>query len=240
MKAVILAAGIASRLRPYTQNTPKALVKVGKKTILAHILDSMIEENITDIVITTGHKEGKLKRFIQKQPSYKKLNILFVFNPKYSETNYIYSLYLAKEYILNNDILLVHGDMLFDKVLLKKILKQKKSTAMVNRIVPIPEKDFKARLKRNRIIEIGVDVKGDYVYTFMPLYKLQKKDVNTWFSQIDIAIQKGAVKIYAEHAFNEIADKLYLQPTYYTHEVCMEIDTPEDLAKAEQLLQNRQ
>ena len=57
-QAVILAAGIASRLRPLTNNTPKCLLKVGDKSILTHTLENLISNNITDVVLVTGYLEN--------------------------------------------------------------------------------------------------------------------------------------------------------------------------------------
>jgi len=64
MKAVILAAGIASRLRPLTDNTPKCLLKVGDKNILELTIDNILANNIAEIIIVTGYLQQQIKDFI--------------------------------------------------------------------------------------------------------------------------------------------------------------------------------
>ena len=63
MKAVILAAGVASRLRPLTENTPKCLLKVNGKTLLERTLDNLIENGISDLLIVTGYLQEMIKDF---------------------------------------------------------------------------------------------------------------------------------------------------------------------------------
>lgn len=237
MKAVILAAGIASRLRPYTDNLPKALVELNNgETILDRILTSLQNNGITEIVMTTGHQEEKLKLFIKKNPKYKNLNFTFVFNPKYSETNYIYSLFLAKDKIVGDDMLLIHGDMVFDFPVMDNLIKQKKSAGMVNKSIPVPEKDFKARIKNGKIVEVSVSIFGENIFAFMPLYNVKKADVKKWFVEIEKFVNAEDVKVYAENAFNKISETMDISPLYYTTEVCMEVDNAEDLEKAKKLL----
>ena len=64
MKAVILAAGVASRLRPLTDNTPKCLLKVGEKSILERTIDNLRANNITEIILVTGYLKEKIENFL--------------------------------------------------------------------------------------------------------------------------------------------------------------------------------
>lgn len=237
MKGVILASGIGSRFQPFTLTSPKPLAPLNNgETILDRILESFLQNNITELIITTGHLEDKLKDFINQNPKYQSFSIEYVFNPKFQETNYIYSMWMARKNILGNDIILLHGDMVYDLSLMGQIIKEKVSGAMVNIKAPIPEKDFKARLKGGRVVEIGTKIFGEDCFTFMPIYKLLKKDMELWFNKIEEFVQKGDTSVYAENAFNEISDTLLLYPFYYTNEVCMEVDNLEDLEKAKKLL----
>ena len=87
MKAVILAAGIASRLRPLTDNTPKCLLKVGTKNILSLTIDNLISNNIIEIIIVTGYLEQQIKDFISSE--YAMLNVQYIYNEVYDSTNNI-------------------------------------------------------------------------------------------------------------------------------------------------------
>ena len=233
MKALILNSGIGERLLPLTEDKPKALIKVGDKSLLGHQLDNLIEFNIRDIIITTGPFEDKIKRYVRGR--YPNINVSYVNNPKYDITNYIYSMWLTKE-LIDDDIILLHGDLLFDKRLLDKLINEKTNCVLVNRKIRAPEKDFKAVIENNRVVKIGVDFFGVNVFFSAPLYKFSKSDFLYWLDEIEKFIEKGDTKSYAEDVFNKISDKLILRPLYFDDEFCMEIDNKEDLEKAKNLL----
>jgi choline kinase len=148
MKALILASGEGKRLRPLTYKTPKPLLKIIEdKTILDYQMDNLIGCGINDIIITTGPFEDKIKEHVEK--NYPDLNVSYVHNPRYETTNYIYSLWLTKD-LIDDDIILLHGDLLFDKKLLERLINEKcENCVLVNRTINPPEKDFKA------VIETG-------------------------------------------------------------------------------------
>jgi len=90
MKAVILAAGIASRLKPLTNNTPKCLLKVGEKSILQRTIDNLIKNKITEIVVVTGFLNEMIENFLTE--NYPEVSFKFLYNAQYDSTNNIYSL----------------------------------------------------------------------------------------------------------------------------------------------------
>ena len=236
MKAIILASGEGKRLRPLTDNLPKPLIKIGDKTILGHQLDNLIGCDITNIIITTGPFEDKIKEHVKEK--YPDLNVAYMNNPKYETTNYIYSMWLTKG-LIDDDIILLHGDLVFDKKLLERLINEKcENCVLVNRKIKPPEKDFKAVIENNRVVKIGVEFYGENAFFSAPLYKFSKSDFLCWLDKIEEFIERGDTKSYAEDVFNKISDKIVLRPLYFDDEVCMEIDTEEDLEKANNLVRN--
>lgn len=233
MKALILASGTGSRLKPLTDDIPKCLVKVNEKTILERQLDRFLEAGIKDVIITTGPFEEKISEAIR--PYKKSLNIKLVKNEVYDKTNYIFSIYRAKEE-LNDDILLAHGDLVFDKEVVDKLIKSDhKNTAIVKKDFR-PPKDFKAQIKNGRILNISVNLEGEDTHFLAPLYKFSKNDFQQWLNKIEEYVAKEQVHCYAENALNELLPKqLELNPFYLTGETCMEIDELEDLKLAQSL-----
>lgn len=237
MKAVILAAGKGTRMPEYTETIPKALVPVKGIPVLERILDSLAHIGVTDIVITTGHFAEQIKEFVAGKKKYKDLRVTYSYNPKYADTNYIFSMWNAKDHIVGDDILLFHGDMIYDQHILDGIAASKTSTVCIRSGGKLPEKDFKGRVRDGRVTEIGVETWGDDARACMPVYKWLASDMALWMAQIGKHIEAGDVKCYAENAFNDISDKIFLAPYPYTmQDVCMEIDTLEDVKLAESLL----
>ncbi len=109
MKALILNSGMGSRMGVLTSEHPKCMTEISKReTILSRQLRLLVEAGIEDVVITTGYFDGVLVNYCQNLDF--PLNITFVKNPEYASTNYIYSIYCAREY-LHDDIILMHGDL---------------------------------------------------------------------------------------------------------------------------------
>jgi len=234
MKALILASGMGKRLRPITNKEPKSLIKIGNKTILEYQVDNIISCNIKDIIITTGYFEDKLKSYVKLK--YPDLNVSYVNNSKYGSTNYIYSMWLTKN-LIDDDILLIHGDLFFEKQLLHNLLnKTSENCVAINKKTKPPAKDFKAVVENNRVIKIGTKYAGENVFFSMPLYKISKLDFLLWLDEIEIYVKKGNIRVYAEDAFNDISDKILLRPLYYDNLLCMEIDTNDDLKTAKNLV----
>lgn len=122
MKAIILAAGMASRLRPLTDNTPKCLLKVGERCLLQRSIDALKANGISDFVIVTGYLHEMIENFVAEQ--YRdEINVTFIHNDVYDSTNNIYSLWLARPEADGQEILLLDSDLLYDPQIIARVLK---------------------------------------------------------------------------------------------------------------------
>jgi choline kinase len=119
MKAIILAAGQGIRLRPLTDRLPKCLVQINRKPIMQHQLESLDRVGIHSCVIVTGFREEQIRDYFGSK--FANVDITYVLNNSFQSTNNIYSLWVAKKYLLD-DIILIEGDILFDYLLLKDIV----------------------------------------------------------------------------------------------------------------------
>lgn len=233
MKALILNSGTGSRMGELTKKAPKCMVSLTPElTILDLQLQNLISCGIREVLITTGPFEDILKKHLQKRNS--ELDITFVHNPEYQVTNYIYSIALASDFLMDSDILLIHGDLVFEKELLAAILRQSCSCAAVDFRAPLPEKDFKAVIENGKIKKIGVEF-FEQAVAAQPLYHFLQKDWLCWLKQIRAFCRQNNRKVYAENALNEISDQIDLYPFDIHQWICMEVDNPEDLNKVQEL-----
>jgi len=227
MKALILNSGLGKRMGVLTSEHPKCMTEItAKDTILSRQLSMLHERGITEVVITTGPFEQALINYCKSLEI--PIEITFVRNPNYAETNYIYSIYCAKEY-LEDDVLLIHGDMVFENSVLDDILYAEESVMAVSSVLELPEKDFKAVVCNNYIKKVGIEYFNDAVAA-QPLYKLNKSDWSIWLEAIIRFCENGDVKCYAENALNEVTDRCRIAPLDVGMRLCNEIDTKEDLA----------
>lgn len=239
MKALILNSGIGSRMGVLTSEHPKCMTEIScKETILSRQLKCIADANIDEVIITTGLFDSVLVKYCQSLDL--PLHITFVKNHIFKDTNYIYSIYCAREY-LDDDIILMHGDLVFQNSVFDAIVASEKSSMIVSTTLPLPEKDFKAIIQNDHIIKIGIDFFNESVAA-QPLYKILKEDWKIWLDNIIGFCERQETKCYAEDAFNEVSNKCMLYPLDVKNELCSEIDDPQDLAVVSghlQEIQNR-
>ncbi|MEY8339334.1 NTP transferase domain-containing protein [Lachnospiraceae bacterium 62-35] len=228
MKALILNSGLGHRMGDITKTHPKCMTEIPvNDTIISRQLKLLLQAGIKDIVITTGYFDQILINYCNSLNL--PLNIKFVNNPLYDKTNYIYSIYCAKGE-LDDDIILMHGDLVFEDIVLTDILKEKNSCMKVSSTIPLPEKDFKAAVRNGRVYAIGVEFFDETVEA-QALYKLNRTDWKKWLNKIVEYCEKDKCNCYAETAFNEISNDCAIHAFDVKDALCAEIDNPEDLEK---------
>lgn len=238
MKALILNSGTGSRMGDITKAHPKCMTEINNhETILSYQLRLLQKYNVNDVVITTGKFSTLLEDYCLNLGL--KLNYIFVNNPSYQETNYIYSIALATE-VLDDDIILMHGDLVFEDTVLENILYAGYSCMAVSSTTPLPQKDFKAVVHSEndkiRISKVGIEF-FDSSMAAQPLYYLKKEDWKIWLAEINRFCEMGVRTCYAENALNAINSQCNLFAYDMKDLLCAEVDTVEDLKKVQERLQ---
>ena len=230
MKALILNSGLGSRMGVLTSEHPKCMTEISaRETILSRQLKMLADAGVTEVVMTTGAFDSVLVSYCNSLEL--PLNITFVKNPVYDKTNYIYSIYCAREYLKDEDIILMHGDLVFENTVFEQVIASETSCMTVSSTLDLPEKDFKAVIAEGKVQKVGIEFFNDAMAA-QPLYKLLREDWNKWLSGIIAFCESGEEakkKCYAENALNEIADK-NIAALDVQNLLCAEIDNPEDLA----------
>ncbi|KAB2877820.1 phosphocholine cytidylyltransferase family protein [bacterium] len=162
MKAIILAAGQGKRLLPLTQDTPKTLLNISGTTILEYQLVTLASCNVKEVVLVGGFRVDKLKDYADRYIALHGLDLkLKVINNKdYAITNNLYSLWLAKDE-MTSDFLVINGDNVFDRRAIVKMIQQKDITAAVaiHKNPGYDDEDMKVRIAGSNVVEIskGID-----------------------------------------------------------------------------------
>ena len=234
MKALILNSGLGTRMGGLTAEHPKCMTDISStETIISRQLRQLVDFGIHEVVITTGLFDGVLEEYCRGLDL--PLEIRFVKNERYRETNYIFSIYQAREYLTGTDILLMHGDLVFENRVLDRVLGHEGSCMAVSSTAEIPQKDFKAVIKDGKIISVGIEF-FDHVMAAQPLYHLSSEDWAAWLENICNFCERGEVHCYAENALNEIAGKCNIRPLDVAEMLCNEIDDPADLENVSERL----
>lgn len=231
MKVLILNSGMGSRMGVLTSEQPKCMTEISNhETILSRQLNMIAQAGIQDVVITTGYYDGVLIQYCESLDL--PLNITFVKNEIYDSTNYIYSIYCAKDY-LDDDILLMHGDLVFENSVFDAVLESKTSCMTVSSTLPLPEKDFKAVIMKDDqgkeyVSKVGIEF-FESALEAQAFYHLKKEDWKVWLSEISAFCESDRRKVYAENALNEVSANCHIRPLDVKDELCAEIDNKEDL-----------
>jgi len=232
MKAVILAAGMGRRLWRITKNVPKTLIKVGDKPVLHYILDSLLKLNLRDLVVITGHKGYKIRDFITRNYG-SKFKVNFIHNEKYNVTNNIYSIYLAKPLLRNNQFIILNSDVLFHNFILEKLLASRKDGVVLSVDLKddFDSEEMKVRIENEKVVEISKNIDprvadGEYV----GLVRIDRDKNKDFFGAVKEVIKNRGTGVFYEDAFQKMID----DGTYLTFETTckypwIEIDTYEDL-----------
>ena len=237
MKAVILAAGTASRLRPLTSNTPKCLLKVNGKTLLERTLDNFISNGITEFLIVTGYLQEMIIDFVKK--NYPKLNVKFLYNKDFATTNNIYSLYLAEEFACGNNFILSDSDILFSKDIITALLADKNPDVLAMNRHELGEEEIKIISDSERnVLEISkVCSIEKAVGESVGLEKMSAEYSAALYKELHQMIDnEGLSNVFYEKAFERLIPQghifKYLDTTDF---FSMEIDTVEDYDKIKDL-----
>ncbi len=229
MKALILNSGLGSRMGVLTSEHPKCMTEVSpSETILSRQLNQLVDAGIGDVVMTTGLFDGVLERYCQSLDL--PLRIRFVKNPVYDKTNYIYSIHCARELLRDDDILLMHGDLVFKNEALDLLLASPGSGMAVSSTLPLPEKDFKAVVANGFVQKVGTGFFGEGAMAAQALYKLEKADWLRWLDKIAEYCEAGNTGVYAENALNDLDGAANVRAVDVRDLLCAEIDNPDDLA----------
>ena len=234
MKALILNSGLGSRMGVITKEHPKCMTDLNdRETIISRQLRLLHEAGITEVVITTGYYNKVLEDYCNSLGL--PLQYSFVYNPIYDQTNYIYSIYCARELLRDQDILLLHGDLVFEASVLRDLLAFKDSCMKVSSTVPLPEKDFKAVIRDGKVLKVGVEF-FENAMEAQALYKMNAADWNIWLDKIEEFCESDNRKCYAEVAFNQLEGQCVVYAYDVQDRLCAEIDNPEDLAVIQEKL----
>ncbi len=238
MKAIILAAGIGSRLRPITNEKPKTLVEVNGKPLLGHILDSLIVNGIKDIVICVGYKSEEIINYCES--TYTTINFKFIDNKDFDKTNNMYSLFLAKEE-LNDDLILMNADLVFDSNIISGLIKEETSAVAVD-VGTYIEESMKVTVDNEFISSISKKIsESDSKGCSIDIYKLNKSDLSIILSELNrIIIKNKDLNQWTELMLDNLfkSKQLLTKVMDIKNSFWFEIGNFDDLAKAEILFNN--
>ena len=238
-KAVVLAAGLGSRLKPLTDEVPKCMTEVNGKPILQQTIEILEKYGITETVIVIGYLG---ERIIEKLgDSYRNLRLKYIWNNVYKETNSMYSAWLARTY-LEKGAILIEGDTVFDEALIKSALSTEVDKAywVLDRFTPEHDGSMSIADEAGRIVDLKI-VRGklaryrDNYFKSTGIVKITPEYGKLFSQWLDSDVKVGNVTIYYDLVIAKHLNDMPIFVCDVTGKQWMEIDSLEDLKKTERI-----
>ena len=233
MIGVILAAGMAKRLRPLTDTMPKCLLKVGGRTLLERTVDAMRLAGIGEFVVVTGYRGEMIREFLGSE------GFTFLHNADYEHNNNIYSLWMAGEVVRGKEFLLMDSDILCDPAAVVRIGSESCSALAVNRH-ELSDEEMKVVVDGDmRITEISKTCRPeDAMGESVGIEKITAEYSEALYKELDqMILREGLIDIFYERAFERLIPQGHtFRVVDTTNYFSYELDTPEDFNRAQELI----
>ncbi|MDC0961977.1 phosphocholine cytidylyltransferase family protein [Gammaproteobacteria bacterium] len=235
MKAIILAAGVGSRIRPLTDNCPKSLLKINGKTILEMMLSHIKTCGINEVIFVLGYLQDQIKDYVKTQ--FPDLIVQFITNEKYEVTNTGYSLMLTKDFVKNSTFIKFDADVVFDINILKTLIASEYDNCLcIDKNINLDAEEIKVIIKDdNRVVKASKTVNPlDAIGESIGIEKISGEAAHTLFNDLELMMKDEQYhQEYYEAAYERLIEK---DVPFYALDISglrwTEIDTKEDFMLA--------
>ncbi|MAG12689.1 hypothetical protein CL630_02635 [bacterium] len=234
-KAIICAAGRGNRLSRYTEEYPKALLPIGKKQVIKHILETLFSSGITDVIIVVGYMKEAVISCIGKE--YKGCSITYVSNDDFDFSDNLYSMWLARDHVVNG-MLFVNGDTVFHMDILKNFLAHKIENAVVVDTVNKEDNPVSAHISDGCVMEIGHDIENQSHGDVFGIYKLSQTASERYFSIADKIFTQGPQKGGFFIPLQQMVPEIKIEPFFSDDSRWVNINNEKDYKRAQHLFGN--
>ena len=231
MKYIFLVAGKGSRLQPLTLKHPKSMYKLDENTTLLQRMVRLIKkyDNSADIVLVTGH----MHRAIEEQVD----GVSFVYNPFYEVTNSIASLWLAKEHLDADNVVLIDGDIVMSDELVRDVICKavQKPIVLVDSSIKT-DGDYNVEVSGEQVLVMSKDL-DNYYGEYAGVTKLDQESAKQMKKEMDSMVEEGFYDQWYENALVQMVFKTDFK-LYYTdisNYEWTEVDSVNDLLRAKRI-----
>ena len=155
MKAIILSAGMGTRISRFIEEKPKSMVDIGGTTLLQYTIDMLRSRDITDITVCVGYKADYIKNVVGEE------TVRYVYNPFYDVTNGIASMWFARDFLTAEDTIVMSGDLYVEPAILDELIEVKSSPVLLVDSTRIIDADYRFHFEDGILLRHGKDLSVD-------------------------------------------------------------------------------
>ena len=238
MKAILLAAGVGSRIRPLTDDKPKSFIPVAGISILERMLKAVQEVGMTEVGIVTGYRAEQVQSFIAEK--FPNLHVTFMHNDKYEETNTGYSLLLTKDFVGNDSFIKFDADVVFETEVLRKLIDSPVPSALcIDTNINLEAEEVKVITgAENIVVQVGKKLDPHQsTGESIGIEKIDADAAKVLFAELEMLMKDEAnwQEYYDDSYTTLVAKGCPMYAVDITGLKWVEIDTHEDYAKAEEI-----
>lgn len=222
MQAVILAAGMGSRLNPVTGGGSKALVEIGGRPLLLHQLETLADHGIGPVLVVLGHDADNLRAVIGDRAQ-------VIVNERYAETNSLYSLWLARDWI-TGPFVLMNCDLFCDPRILDSLLDQQGTCLVYDSTSSRGREQTKVAVRKGMVVDLGKDLprlsaRGES----LGLLKFDTEGSRAMLETADHLVGQGFENAWVIEASRTVCQQVPMHAVNVAGQAWTEIDFPYDL-----------
>jgi len=233
MKALILAAGRGTRIRSSHGERPKCLISHEGEAILDHQINGLFAAGIREIGIVVGYKSEQILSHVCARYRRNLQRFQFLFNPRFAETNNIYSLWVARTWLSGSDFMVLNADVLCDPEILRPAVA---APAPISMIVDPEWRDetMKVIIRNGRVVRMSKAISRDeFSGTYIGITTFSAEVQPKFFRSMHELVSAGRVNEFFNAAVQDLADQGVMVGSTSTAGLpWAEIDDPTDLAFA--------
>lgn len=224
MRAIILAAGRGTRISRYLSGNAKCTVDIGEEALIQYTVNLLHKKGIKDIAMILGYQKDSIKEIVKDQ------NITFFENPFYDVTNSIASIWFAKDYLQNEDLLIMNGDVFIEESLMDEIIAyDAKSPLLYSDESRKEEADYKLKYSKGILEKYGKELRGnDITGEYIGIARLNQKDVALFKEQLENLISSQQHGLWWENILYSLSAEIDIYVKDVNGKFWAEVDYIED------------
>jgi len=231
MKALILAAGRGTRIRSVHGDRPKCLIRFNDdQTILDKQIENLFSAGVSDVGIVVGYKMEQIVDHVRSRHHDSLRRLHFFLNTRFAETNNIYSLWMARDWLKGDSFVCLNADVVFDARVLTPALNSRRPITMI--VDPAwRDETMKVVIKGGKIVRMSKSIsREEFSGTYLGITVFSFPIYHRFFRTVEAVIQSGRVNDFFNTAVQQLADEgVHVGPSPTLGLPWAEIDDPGDL-----------